>query len=382
MPTARAEAKPILLAIGEDDFNSNRRCREALAQWASGMKDAEQEIIDGASGNGGEALKAISKLREAMQTLPFFGSGKIIWLKRCTFLAEDKTSESQAVTAELKELAQEFKRFDWSQVRLIIDAPKVDRRKSFYKALEDLASVELFTALSVDDKDWMAKAEMLAARHLKTLGVSIEEEALGELVSRAGPDTRVLASEIEKLALYTSGRERVGVAEVRAVVVVNKHAKAFALGDAVGERDLPLVLRALDDEMWSMRLDSQKSIIGLLYGVISKVRAMILAQELVRLGYLKNDSEYYRIKPSLERIPEGTLPSDSKFDPRAMNPYVLFRALQQASRYTSAELTAAMETLLECNRKLVGSNLDSALVFQQALIRVVGRPAANRKRTG
>ncbi|MBM3822145.1 MAG: DNA polymerase III subunit delta [Verrucomicrobia bacterium] len=380
MAPAASKDPPILLAIGEDDFNSHRRCREAISRWKESMPGAEEEVVDGACGNGGEALKAIARLREAMQTLPFFGTGKIIWLKRCTFLAEDKTSESQAVTAELKDLAQEFKSFDWSQVRLALDAPKVDRRKSFYKAVEGLASVESFACLSVDDRDWMAKAEMLAARHLKSLGHRIDEEALGELVSRVGPDTRVLANEVEKLSLYAHGRAKLELADVRAVITVQKQAKAFALGDAVGDRDLPRVLKALDDELWSMGSGSQKSAIGLLYGVISKVRVMILVQELLRLGYLLPNYEYARIKPALERIPQGVLPTDAKYDPRQINPYVLFRALPQARRYTSSELIEAMASLLECNRKLVGSGLDASLLLQQTLIGIVGRPPSKTGR--
>lgn len=379
MPASRPPSEPILLAIGEDDFNATRRCREVLAAWTAELGGAEQEIIDGASGNGGEALRAIGKLRESMQTLPFFSPAKVIWLKRCTFLAEDRTSESQAVTAELKALAGEFKGFDWSKVRLILDAPKVDKRKTFYKTVEAIAAVELFAGLSIDDRDWAGKAELLAARHLKSLGVSIDEEALSELAARVGPDTRSLASEVEKLALYVSGRTTASLADVQAIITVNKQAKAFALADAVGDRDLPRLMNALAEELWTIRNDSQKSAIGLLYGVISKVRVMILLQELLRLGHLKADADYSRIKGQLERIPPGVLPSDPRYDPRAINPYVLFRALPQARRYAPAELTAAMESLLECNRRLVGSGLDSGLVLQQTLIRIVSRPSAKSR---
>ena len=43
-----------------------------------------------------------------------------------------------------------------------------------------------------------------------------------------------------------------------------------------------------------MKTDSQKSAIGMLYGIISKVRVLILIKELIRLGHLKSGSDYRR----------------------------------------------------------------------------------------
>jgi DNA polymerase III delta subunit len=76
----------------------------------------------------------------------------------------------------------------------------------------------------------------------------------------------------------------------------------------------------------------------------------------------------------LARTPAEALPEDKKFNPLAINPYVLFRALGQARNYTQAELIAAMDLLLACNRQLISRNLGPALVLQQALVRIASRP--------
>jgi hypothetical protein len=47
---------------------------------------------------------------------------------------------------------------------------------------------------------------------------------------------------------------------------------------------------------------------------------------------------------------------------------VLFRAAQQSRHYSTDELVAAMDRLLDCNQQLVGSNLDESLVLQRALV--------------
>ena len=110
-----------------------------------------------------------------------------------------------------------------------------------------------------------------------------------------------------------------------AICTRNKTARAFALGDALGDRDLPRLLRRLDEELWEVKLDPQKSEIGLLYGLISKVRAMLLLKEMLREGWVKPDMDYNRFKAQLERVPADQLPEDRRFNPLADQP---LRALQ------------------------------------------------------
>jgi DNA polymerase III delta subunit len=188
-----------------------------------------------------------------------------------------------------------------------------------------------------------------------------------------GPNARQLDSEIEKLALYAAARSEIELEDVAAICIRNKTARAFALGDALGDRDLPRLLRCLDEELWEVKFDSQKSEIGLLYGLISKVRAMLLLKEMIGEGWIKADGDYSRFKAQLDRVPADQLPEDRRFNPKSVNPYVLFKALPQVRRYTQAELVHAMDLLLMCNQQLVSSGAEEALVLQKALVQIVGK---------
>ena len=382
MPAPTATSAPVLLVCGEDDFNVKQRARQVFQKWSEELGGMDHETIDAQVGNSGEALKALAKLREGLNTLPFFGGGKVVWLKDCNFLADDRTSSSQAVTETLGEIATELKSFKWQGVRLLVSAGKVDKRKTFYKTLEKIGEVESFAALSIDDKDWVSKAEDHALKQLKALKKTIGDEALSELVNNVGPNLRQLTSEVEKLALYVGNRTQIEVEDVDVIVTRNKQARAFALGDALGDRDLPRLLRCLDEEMWGMKFDSAKSEIGLLYGLISKVRALIFLKEMLREKWIQPEGDYNRFKSQLERIPKEKLPEDKRFNPLALNPYILFKALPHARRYSSDELVRAMELLLQCNQRLISSSLDEKLVLQQTLVEIVrnsasaaGRPA-------
>jgi DNA polymerase-3 subunit delta len=383
MPSAASKSPPksstsLALICGEDEFAVKQRAKQIYAQWTEELGGMDHEIIDASVTNSGEALKALAKLREALQTLPFFGGGKVVWLRNCNFLGDERAASAAAVTETLAEIAQELKEFPFENVRLLISATKVDKRKAFYKTIDKLGKVENFAGLSVDDRDWADQAEGWARKGIRERQKEISDEALAELVSRVGPNARQLDNEVEKLTLYVGGRREIEFEDVTAICTRNKMARAFALGDALGDRDLPRLLRRLDEELWEVKLDPQKSEIGLLYGLISKVRAMILLKEMLREGWIKPDMDYNRFKAQLERVPASQLPEDRRFNPLAINPYVLYKALPQAKRYSQAELIRAMELLIECNHRLVSSSLDESLVLQQTLVQIVGNGLANR----
>jgi DNA polymerase III subunit delta len=375
MPAAKS-ASPLALICGDDEFAVKKRASEIFQAWSKEAGGMDHEIIDAAVSNSGDALNAIAKLREALQTLPFFGSAKVVWLRDCTFLGEERAASAQAVMDTLAELAGELKNFKWQGVQLLISAGKVDRRKTFFKTLEKIGTVENFEALSADDKDWAERMEMAARAAVREHKKEISEEALAELVARVGPNARQLDNEIEKLALFTGNWGNIEFDDVAAICSRNKTARAFALGDALGDRDLPRLLKRLDEELWEMKFDSAgRSGIGLLYGMISKVRAMLLLKEMLQEGWVKPETDYNRFKAQLARVPAERLPADKRFNPLALNPYVLFRALPQAKKYSRAELVRAMDLLLACNRRLVSSGLDKALILQQILVEIAAPQA-------
>jgi DNA polymerase III subunit delta len=373
---AAASSAPVYLIHGDDDYAVKQRARQLYGQWCDDFGGLDHEIIDAQVANSGEASKALARLREALQTLPFFGSGKVVWFQNCNFLGDDRTASAQAVIENLTNLSQELKIFAWQNVRLLVSAGKLDKRKSFYKTLEKLGCVESFAAWSLDDKNWAAEAEAGARRLFKARKKEISEECLAVLVNRVGPHSQQLVNEVEKLCLYSGERNEIGLSDVNAVVTRNKQARAFAVSEAFGNRDLPRLLRTLDEELWEMKFDKQKSEIGLLYGLITKVRAMILLKEMIREGWLKAEADYSRFKSQLERLPPDKLPSDRRFNPLSMHPYVLHKALGQTARYTSEELIGAMNRLLECNQQLVSSGLDDSLILQQTLVEIVRGGAA------
>jgi len=76
MPPSVMPQSPVLLVCGEDEFAVKQRAREVFQQWCETAGGSDHERIDASVNNSGEALKALARLRESLQTLPFFGGAQ------------------------------------------------------------------------------------------------------------------------------------------------------------------------------------------------------------------------------------------------------------------------------------------------------------------
>ncbi|MEC8972983.1 MAG: DNA polymerase III subunit delta, partial [Verrucomicrobiota bacterium] len=74
MPAAKPQlpTEPLCLIFGDEDFLVRDRARSVYDGWCAEAGGEDHEIIDGTTRNAAEALDALAKLNEAVQTLPFF----------------------------------------------------------------------------------------------------------------------------------------------------------------------------------------------------------------------------------------------------------------------------------------------------------------------
>ena len=260
-------------------------------------------------------------------------------------------------------------------MRLLISAGKVDKRKTFFKTLDKIGTVESFAALVGGRPDWAERAEVAARTAVRERKKEISEEALAELVSRVGPNARQLENEIEKLCLFAGDRKKIEFADVAAICSRNKTARAFALGDALGDRDLPRLLQAagrgaLGNEIRPEQIRNRPALRPDRKSARDAAAEGNAARRLDQAG-----NGLQPVQGQLERVPAEKLPADRRFNPLALNPYVLYKALPQVKKYSQGELVRAMDLLLRCNQRLVSSGLDETLVLQQTLVQIVAPQA-------
>src|SRR5205823_9045125 len=144
----KAETANIHAVIGSDEAEVKRVAAE-LAQKLAPKEagDFGLEMVDGAADNSDRAAARIRSAIEGLQTLPFFGSTKLVWLKNVNFLGDDQKARSAAVQSALEELSELLDRGIGSEITFLISATELDKRRGFYKTLTKRAEVQVFDRL-------------------------------------------------------------------------------------------------------------------------------------------------------------------------------------------------------------------------------------------
>ncbi len=101
-----------------------------------------------------------------------------------------------------------------------------------------------------------------AAEFAAERGKKLSREAAELLALCTGSSLAQLDSEIEKLALYVGSRREIGGQDVADVVAATAGPVAFALADAIRDRDAAEALKALDDLL--IRPGDEVRVLGLL----------------------------------------------------------------------------------------------------------------------
>src|SRR5438874_8368411 len=107
MPKAKTKTTTanIRAIIGSDEARVKREATELAKQLAPAEAgEFGLETIDGAADNVDGAAAAIRSTIAALQTLPFFGGGKLVWLKSANFLSDDVKGKSISVLEPLEDL--------------------------------------------------------------------------------------------------------------------------------------------------------------------------------------------------------------------------------------------------------------------------------------
>lgn len=331
--------------------------------------DFGNDVIDGTADNAEHAGNICSNVCMALQTLPFFGGTKVVWLKNANFLADSGPGRGQDAVNGFERIINIVESGLGPDVRFVISTSGIDKRRSAYKRISKLATLETFDKPDTSKAGWEQGVLADASRKVKAMGITFESGALELLVQMAGDDTRQMDNELEKIDLYLGERRRAGLATVRNLVSMSRAGVLWDLGNAIGKRDLPRALDLLSTLMYQ----GQNAIGLLLAAIVPRVRSLLLIKDLGS-RYKLNKFNYSGFCSSLEGLPSSaTAHLPKKKDGTGFNAYPLFLALPETGNFTLEELHAAYKACLTANAKLVTSSLEPKLVLERLLIGMLSR---------
>jgi DNA polymerase-3 subunit delta len=207
--------------------------------------------------------------------------------------------------------------------------------------------VELARADESDAMRWVATT----AEQQQT---KIDPDAVRELVDALGADMMLIASELEKLLLYTFGRGRITLGDVETMVLSAKQRSLYELTDAISAKDKPRALALLHGLLNSSEA-GEEAAIGHLYMLARTFRQMLVILE-------KNVRDSRAIWQAL-------------WQGFRMPPFAADDLIKQARRYKNRrELTRALRLIARADLELRSSPPDKRIVLERLIYSLASEP--------
>jgi DNA polymerase-3 subunit delta len=176
-------------------------------------------------------------------------------------------------------------------------------------------------------------------------GARFEPDAARELVDALGADMMLIASEVEKLLLYTSGRGRITLGDVETMVLAAKQRSLYELTDAISSRNRALALALLQGLLNSSDA-GEDAAIGHLYMMARTFRQMLVILE----KNVRDSRAIWQVLWQGFRMP----------------PFAADELIRQARRYKSRrELTRALRLIARADLELRSSPPDKRIVLER-----------------
>ena len=398
-PKTKAATANIYAVVGSDEAEIKRVATELATNLTPpGAGDFGLEVIDGAADNAEQGAARIRSAIEALQTLPFFGSTKVVWLKNANFLGDDPKARSAAVQSALEELSELLDGGFDSGVTFLISATEVDKRRAFYKMLVKRAELQVFDRLDSGRAGWEEEATEIVRLRAKKQKLEFDDDALDLFVLLTGGDTRQIENELEKIDTYCSAGvgpvERAGVSAaepkparrtsvgatarmvvprvtvdlVRELVPLSRAGIIFELSNALALRDLELALTLV-----RRLLDQGESAIGiLLAAVVPTIRNLLLAKDLMERHGLPRPHSPFQFISAINRLPAKATEHLPRKKDGSINAYALGIAAQHAHQFETNQLINAMRACLTANVQLVTTQLDHELILTEVVVKLLG----------
>ncbi|MDQ1694331.1 MAG: polymerase subunit delta [Acidobacteriaceae bacterium] len=179
-------------------------------------------------------------------------------------------------------------------------------------------------------------------------GSALDQDAARELADALGADMMLMASELEKLLLYTRERRSITLGDVETMVLGAKQRSLYELTDAISAKDRRRAL-ALLQGLLNASDGGEESAIGHLYMLARTFRQMLVILE-------KNVRDSRAIWQAL-------------WQGFRMPPFAAEDLIRQARRYKSRrELTRALRLIARADLELRSSPPDKRLVLERLVL--------------
>lgn len=210
----------INLVCGDDDFLVESEARQRIDRVLETYKDQKPnlEIVGGQILLKSDLQTLDRRLSESLLTLPLFSSEKVVWLKSVNFL---KSAPAESAEQLIDHILGTLNRATALDLPVFVSASPIDRRLKIFKRLAEISVVSDLAgnAASLADRVFDIESEKL--------GLTFSASARNEFILKVGNDTRLIASELEKLSLFLGSSRQVESYDIREIVCAGSQENFF-----------------------------------------------------------------------------------------------------------------------------------------------------------
>lgn len=275
---------------------------------------------------------------EDAETFPFMGERRLILMNNPYFLTAEKSkAKTEHNLKKLESYLQEPA--PYSIIVFAGSYEKLDERKKLTKELKRKGIVVEAKKLNEQELKLWVKERAALNR------VSIDEEAVEQMLTLAGTNLFMLTTEIDKLALYATEGNTITVAMVHELVSRSLEQNIFVLVDNIVQRKIDAAFRIYYD-----LLKQNEEPIKILSILSGQFRLIYQVKELARKGYGQQ-----QIAGSIK-----------------VHPFRVKLAAGQAKLFKDEELTKIMQLLAEADYQSKTGAMNKELIIEMFLFRLQG----------
>ena len=313
--------------------------------------------------------RIVTDMLISLQTPPFLGTEKTIWLQNVSFLENEggasALKQKDPLTTALARIA-EFIASDFPEdLVLVISGKGVSEKRRLFKSCSENGKVFIFNKPDLSRKSWRQEVEKIIRNRMTEREMRLTNESINYLIEVIGVDTGRIGNEIEKLFCYAGTSP--SIKEVQDVCTGSRETVFFALSNALGTKNIDTVFSTI-----TQLLGHSKEPEGLIIGQIRFLGRYFtdLLQAKLLMFFLKT-----RSADALSRaIQQMNDEEKNRFHGNTMLSKQIWQVksiAQQASRYTGPELIHAIKLLAEADKLLVSSSLSRTFILEFLALRIL-----------
>jgi DNA polymerase III subunit delta len=268
----------------------------------------------------------ISRVRDEVETLPMMSTRRVVILREAQDLNDREWADIEPILSEPVE----------STVFILIGS-KIDKRKKAIKTLLDQAvSIEMKKPYENQIPGWIRQIA-------KTLGLTLQDEAVPLLHRLVGNNLLEIESELKKLSSFLGQRTEILTEDVAQSVSKQREESVFAFAEAVAKADQVNALTSLAN-----LIEQGQSEVGIVAMVARHIRILMLLKQGQDLGL-----------SGVKLAAHGQVP-----------PYFLADYSKQTRFWTAKKLEQVLLVLVDTDRALKSSPISAALWLENMVMKI------------